>query len=129
MKATKDGAAIVLKAIEALSKIAENAGVDGGVIINKVLDANIPNYGYDALKGEYGDMVAKRASLTRPKLPARRCKTRSQRGASFTEAVVAEIPEKDASRSPEAAEWTEWLIKTKQGQKNSVPFYMLIMPN
>ncbi|NLC16837.1 MAG: chaperonin GroEL [Clostridiales bacterium] len=92
----KTGAAIVLKAIEApIKQIAENAGVDGGVIINKVLDANIPNYGYDALKGEYGDMVAK-GIIDPTKVTRSALQNAASVAASFltTEAVVAEIPEK-----------------------------------
>jgi chaperonin GroEL len=92
----KTGAAIVLKAIEApIKQIAENAGVDGGVIIDKVLDANTPNYGYDALKGEYGDMVAK-GIIDPTKVTRSALQNAASVAAAFltTEAVVAEIPEK-----------------------------------
>ncbi|HHW90294.1 MAG TPA: chaperonin GroEL [Clostridiales bacterium] len=92
----KTGAAIVLKAIEApIKQIAENAGVDGGVIIDKVLDANTPNFGYDALKGEYGDMVAK-GIIDPTKVTRSALQNAASVAAAFltTEAVVAEIPEK-----------------------------------
>ena len=53
----KTGAAIVLKALEApLYYIAANAGLEGSVIINKVRESEI-GIGFDALKGEYVDMV------------------------------------------------------------------------
>ena len=53
----KTGANIILKALEApLRRIAENAGLEGSVIIDKVR-AEKPGYGFDALKEEYVDMV------------------------------------------------------------------------
>lgn len=55
----KTGAEIILKAIEApIRQIAENAGVDGSVVVNTIKNSNNPNYGYDALKNVYTDMVA-----------------------------------------------------------------------
>lgn len=39
--------------------IARNAGVDSSTVVEKVLASKEQNYGYDALKGEYGDMIAK----------------------------------------------------------------------
>ena len=54
----KTGACIVLKALEApLFHISANAGLEGSVIINKVRESEI-GIGFDALKGEYVDMVA-----------------------------------------------------------------------
>ena len=38
-------------------QIAENAGADGSVIVGKLLESNDTNYGYDAQKNEYTDMV------------------------------------------------------------------------
>src|SRR5699024_512382 len=47
----RTGAKIVLKALEApLRQIAENAGLEGSVIIDKIVSAGKPNYGYDAQK-------------------------------------------------------------------------------
>ncbi|MBQ1316919.1 MAG: chaperonin GroEL [Lachnospiraceae bacterium] len=55
----KTGARIVQKALEApLERIAENAGQQGAVIINKVRESAV-GFGYDALDDEYVDMVAK----------------------------------------------------------------------
>ena len=54
----KTGAQIVLKAIQApLRQIALNAGLDGSVILNEVLKADKPNFGFDALTNQYTDMV------------------------------------------------------------------------
>ncbi|MBR1650078.1 MAG: chaperonin GroEL [Lachnospiraceae bacterium] len=53
----KTGAQIVLKALEApLTKIAQNAGLEGSVIVNKVRESE-PGVGFDALKEEYVNMV------------------------------------------------------------------------
>ena len=53
----KTGVKIILKALEApLHTIAENAGLDGSVIINKVRESE-PGIGFDAYKEEYVDMV------------------------------------------------------------------------
>ena len=57
----KTGVEIIFKAIEApIRQIATNAGVDGGVVVNKVLE-NIDDsyFGYDAYNNVYGDMMAK----------------------------------------------------------------------
>src|SRR3954467_4815216 len=52
------GVEIVRRAIEApISQIAENAGVDGGVISQKVKESKDVNFGYNALTHEYGDMM------------------------------------------------------------------------
>ncbi|MGN0765119.1 MAG: chaperonin GroEL [Christensenellales bacterium] len=55
----KTGATCVLKAIEApIKQIATNAGIDGGVIINNIVNAGKGNtYGYNALTNEYCDMI------------------------------------------------------------------------
>ncbi|MCC8138596.1 MAG: chaperonin GroEL [Clostridiales bacterium] len=53
----KTGAKIILKALEApLYYIAENAGLEGAVIVNKVHESE-PGTGFDAYKEEYVDMV------------------------------------------------------------------------
>ena len=53
----KTGANIILKALEApLRRIAENAGLEGSVIIDKVR-AEEPGFGFNALTGEYVNMV------------------------------------------------------------------------
>ena len=55
----KTGAKIVLRAVEEpVRQIVKNAGLDGSVIVNNILSSKKPNYGFDALKDEYTDMVA-----------------------------------------------------------------------
>jgi chaperonin GroEL len=52
------GIDIVRRAVEApIKQIAENAGVNGSVVAQKVKDAEQPNFGYNALTHEYGDML------------------------------------------------------------------------
>ena len=89
------GVDIVRKALEAPARqIADNAGQSGEVVINAVRAAKI-GHGYDALKGEYGDMFKKGI------VDARKV-TRSalQNAASIaamvltTETLVTDIPEK-----------------------------------
>ena len=54
----KTGAQIVLKALEEpVRQIAANAGLDGSVIIAKILESDKVNYGFDAYKETYGDMI------------------------------------------------------------------------
>lgn len=56
----KTGAMIISKAIEApVRQIAENAGVDGGVVINEIYKNPAKNFGFDALTLTYGDMLEK----------------------------------------------------------------------
>ena len=54
----KTGAAIVMRAIEEpVRQIAKNAGFDGSVVVNNIIKAKKANYGFDALKNRYTDMV------------------------------------------------------------------------
>ncbi len=55
----KTGVSIILKALEApVRQIAKNSGVDGGVVVNKVLDNIDKNaFGYDALENKFVDMI------------------------------------------------------------------------
>lgn len=91
----KTGAQIILKALEEpVKQIAVNAGVDGGVVIDKILTKNKAGYGYDALKNEYVDMVAKGIID-----PTKVTRSALQNAASVaatlltTESVVADLPE------------------------------------
>src|SRR5262249_38712906 len=53
------GATIVRKGLDyPLRYIAENAGVDGAVVVNRVRQLKNKNEGYNADKDEYGDMIA-----------------------------------------------------------------------
>jgi chaperonin GroEL len=52
------GIDIVRRALRApVSQIAENAGADGSVVVGKLLESNDANFGYDAQKNEFTDMV------------------------------------------------------------------------
>ena len=54
----KTGAAIVAKALKTpIMQIAANAGLEGAVILNNVENSDAANYGYDAAKDVYGDMI------------------------------------------------------------------------
>jgi chaperonin GroEL len=94
----KTGSNIVLKAFEApLRQIAQNSGVDGGVVINEVKKADKLNYGYDAFNGTYCDMV--KAGITDPtKVTKSALINAASVAATFltTECIVAEIPEPPA---------------------------------
>ena len=89
------GIDIVRKALQApLRQIAENAGVDGAVIAGKLLESKDTNYGYNAQKGEFTDMI--KDGIVDPTEVVR---TALQDAASVggllitTEAMVTEIPE------------------------------------
>ncbi|MDD2840733.1 MAG: chaperonin GroEL, partial [Rickettsiales bacterium] len=57
-EAQKAGIQIVYKALQSPAKqIAENAGLDGSVIANKIMENKNINYGFDAQKEQYGDMI------------------------------------------------------------------------
>ncbi len=52
------GFRIIAKALEYPARqIAENAGHDGGVVVNEILENNDKKFGFNAAKGEFGDMV------------------------------------------------------------------------
>ena len=90
----RTGAAIVLKALEApLYRIAENAGLDGSVIVNKVKES-AEGIGFDAYNEEYVDMV--KAGIIDPAKVTRSALQNAASVASTlltTESVVANIKE------------------------------------
>jgi len=101
----RTGAAIVLRALEEpVRQIAVNAGKEGSVIANAVLEGvqKNRNFGYDALNDEYCDMVQK-GILD----PTKVTRTALQNAASVaatlltTEALVADIPEPPAPMPPQ----------------------------
>lgn len=52
------GIKIVRRAIQSpLRQIAENAGIDGSVVVGKVIEEDSPSFGFDAQAEEYGDML------------------------------------------------------------------------
>ena len=92
----KTGAMIVLKALEApIRQIAENAGLEGSVIVNKVKDMG-KGIGFNALTEEYVDMVE--VGIVDPAKVTRSALQNATSVASTfltTEAVVAEMPSKN----------------------------------
>ncbi len=56
---TKTGVSIVLKSLEApIRQIAANAGLEGSVIVDKIVSSGKNNYGFDAYNEEYTDMIS-----------------------------------------------------------------------
>ncbi|HEY6567266.1 MAG TPA: chaperonin GroEL [Actinomycetota bacterium] len=89
------GANIVRRALEEpIKQIAVNAGLEGGVIVEKVRALD-PGYGLNAANGEYGDMLAF-GVIDPTKVTRSALQNAASIGALFltTEAVVAEKPEK-----------------------------------
>ncbi len=91
----KVGIEIVRKALQTPARqIAENSGTDGSIIVGKLLDSSDTNYGYDAQKGEFTDMV--RAGIIDPTKVVRHALQDAASVAGLlitTEAMVAEKPE------------------------------------
>jgi chaperonin GroEL len=95
------GINIVLKALETpLRQIAENSGVEGSIVVNKILENKSETFGFDAQTEEYVDMIDKGIVD-----PAKVVRTALQDAASIagllvtTEAMIAESP-KDAPAMP-----------------------------
>ena len=93
----KTGVAIVLRALEEpVRQIAANAGIEGSVIVETLKKSDKVGYGFDALKGEYCDMV-ERGILD----PTKVTRSALQNAASVaamvltTESLVADLPEKN----------------------------------
>ena len=96
------GINIVLKALEApIRQIAENAGVEGSIVVGKVLENKSETFGFDAQNEEYVDMVSKGIID-----PAKVVRTALQDAGSIagllvtTEAMVAELPKDAAPAMP-----------------------------
>jgi chaperonin GroEL len=96
------GVNIVKRAItEPLRQIAENAGEEGAIVIGKIHDSKENNFGYNALTGEYEDLV--KAGVLDPTKVVRTALTNAGSIAALmltTEALVAEIPEKKDAPMP-----------------------------
>ena len=94
----KAGVAIVKRALQApIRQIAENAGVEGSIVVGKVLENAGAGFGYNAQTEEYGDLVAMGVID-----PAKVVRTALQDAASVsgllitTEAAIVEAPKKNA---------------------------------
>ena len=93
------GIAIVRKALQApIRQISENAGVEGSIVVGKVLESNEANFGFNAQTEKYVDLVADGVID-----PAKVVRTALQDAASVsgllitTEAAVVEAPKKEAA--------------------------------
>ncbi|MGN0580687.1 MAG: chaperonin GroEL [Ruminococcus sp.] len=97
----KTGAKIILKALEApVRQIAENAGLEGSVIIDKIVRSRKVGYGFDAYKEVYCDMIP--AGIVDPTKVTRSALQNAASVASMvltTESLVADIKE-DAPAAP-----------------------------
>ena len=94
----KTGVEIVRRAIQAPARqIVENAGVDGSVVVGKVLESTNYAFGYNAQSGEYGDMY--KLGIIDPTKVVRTALQDASSVAGLlitTEAMIAEKPKKDA---------------------------------
>jgi chaperonin GroEL len=104
----RSGIEIVRRAVQTPAMlIAQNAGENGGVVVNKVLEKPDYNWGYNAQTGTYENLVASGVID-----PAKVVRTALQDAASVaallitTEALVAEAPKRDAQ--PQAERPAEW---------------------
>jgi chaperonin GroEL len=96
------GINIVLKALEApIRQIAENSGVEGSIVVGKLLENKSETFGFDAQNEEYVDLVEKGIVD-----PAKVVRAALQDAASVagllitTEAMVAELPREPAPAMP-----------------------------
>ena len=96
------GINIVRRALQALVRqIAENAGDEASIVVGKILDKNDDNFGYNAQTSEYGDMIA--MGIVDPVKVVRTALQNAASVASLlitTEAMIAELPKKDAPAMP-----------------------------
>ena len=91
----RTGVQIILAAMEEpMRQIARNAGIDGSVIIENIRRRNKPDYGYDALKGEYVDMF-ERGIIDPTKVTRSALQNASSVAAMVltTESLVTDIPQ------------------------------------
>ncbi|ASY67869.1 chaperonin GroEL [Sinorhizobium fredii] len=96
------GINIVRRALQAPARqIVENAGDEASIVVGKILEKNTDDFGYNAQTGEYGDMIAMGIID-----PVKVVRTALQDAASVagllvtTEAMIAELPKKDAPAMP-----------------------------
>jgi chaperonin GroEL len=100
----KTGMSIVLKALEEpVRQIALNSGLEGSVIIDKILSSGKVGYGFDAYKEEYCDMLS--AGIVDPTKVTRSALQNAASVAAMvltTESLVADIPQPEAPAAPAA---------------------------
>ena len=95
----KTGVALVAKALDApIKQIAENAGLEGAVILDKVKSSADVNFGFNAATEEFGNMIDSGVVD-----PTKVCRSALENAASVasvvltTESLVADIPEPPAA--------------------------------
>ena len=95
----KTGAIAVIKALQTpIRQIAANAGLEGAVILDKVVSNKSASYGFDAAKEEYCDMI--KAGIVDP---TKVCRSALENAASIaamvltTESLVTDIPQPPAA--------------------------------
>ena len=96
------GINIVRRVLEdPLRTIAENAGVDGSIVVDKVRNNPDPNFGYDAEKNEYGDL--QKHGVVDP-VKVTRCALQNAASVAglllTTDVLVTDIPEKKQGGGP-----------------------------
>ncbi len=93
------GIDIIAKALEApIRQIATNAGVEGAIVVGKVLESKSANFGYNAQADEYGDMI--KMGIIDPTKVVRTALEDSSSVAGLmvtTEAMIAEKPKKETA--------------------------------
>jgi len=91
------GADIIKRALYApIKQISENAGVDGSIVAQKVMDSKEQNFGYNALTHEYGDMI--KMGVIVPTKVERTALSNAASIASLllaTDAIISELPKKE----------------------------------
>ena len=101
----RTGAAIVLRALEEpIRQIAANAGIDGGVVVNTILTSrNKTNYGYNALKNEYCDVV-EQGIIDPTKVTRSALQNAASVAATLltTECIVTDIPAPEPAQNANA---------------------------
>ena len=102
----KTGAAMIAKALKTpIMQIAANAGLQGAVILDKIYGGDEANFGYDAAKDVYGNMI-KMGIID----PTKVCRSALENAASVasmiltTESLVTDIPEKNVAPAAPAGD-------------------------
>jgi chaperonin GroEL len=94
------GADIVKRALYApIKQIAENAGVDGSIVAQRVIESKEQNFGYNALSHEYGDLI--KMGVIVPTKVERTALSNASSIASLlltTDAVISELPKKEEKK-------------------------------
>ena len=81
--------------------ICQNSGFEGSIVVDKLLEANVPNHGFDAAKGEYCDMI--KSGIIDPTNVVKTAITDASGVASLmitTEAMIVDVKEEGAGGAP-----------------------------